>query len=346
MRDEEAIQHDEEAIQEEMQIALERLGGNRRALDKLLCKHAIRELAPELAPACIPVGSFVSQAVASMAEEKLGHVLITRKGILAGILTDRDVVRKIAAPGLDPAATLVENVMTPDPETLGLDVPIAYALNMMGVGEYRHVPLVDDKGRPEGSLSVRYILRHFAEVFDEEARAMCEEGGSASAKPADGGRRAIDSCLYEEPIEGLSPRRPSVCLTEDSNVRQVIDLMVAERVGHVIITRNGRVAGIITERDIVRKVVAPGVVPETISTPEIMTRNPVCLQLGDPVACALNQMGLGQFRHIPLVDDDHKPVGSLSVRYILRHFADLFKQEILNLPPSPGKNIPTAREGA
>ena len=58
--------------------------------------------------------------------------------------------------------------MTPDPETLPLDAAIAFALNLMGEGAFRHLPLVNDEGRPVGMLSVKHIVQHLTEFFSEE----------------------------------------------------------------------------------------------------------------------------------------------------------------------------------
>ena len=55
--------------------------------------------------------------------------------------------------------------MTPDPETLPLDAAIAFALNLMGEGAFRHLPLVNDEGRPVGMLSVKQIVQHLTEFF-------------------------------------------------------------------------------------------------------------------------------------------------------------------------------------
>jgi hypothetical protein len=57
-------------------------------------------------------------------------------------------------------------------------------------------------------------------------------------------------------------------------------------------------------------------------------------------------MSLGGFRHIPLVDDDGSPTGVVAMRNIVDYIVDLFPNEILNLPPSPGLSISRAREGA
>jgi CBS-domain-containing membrane protein len=73
--------------------------------------------------------------------------------------------------GADPAER-VARFMTPDPETLQLDDPIVWALNRMSVGGYRHVPLVDDEGRPVGILSVKDIVHYIVALFPNEVLTL------------------------------------------------------------------------------------------------------------------------------------------------------------------------------
>ena len=64
------------------------------------------------------------------------------------------------------------------------------------------------------------------------------------------------------------------------------------------------------------------------------------------IVFALNKMGVGGFRHVPLVDENYRPVGIVSVRHIVRYVVDFFAKEVMNLPPEPGMDIGQSREGA
>jgi CBS domain-containing protein len=59
-------------------------------------------------------------------------------------------------------------VMTPDPECLTPDDDIAYALNKMAVGGFRHIPLVDEYGRPAGLIGMRHVVEHIVHLFPRE----------------------------------------------------------------------------------------------------------------------------------------------------------------------------------
>jgi CBS domain-containing protein len=103
-----------------------------------------------------------SEAMRAMQSEHRGSVLITedgsRRSRLQGIFTERDVLRRVIDGGRNPAQLAVGEIMTPDPECLHVHAPVAWALNKMEVGGFRHVPAVDDEGRPQLVVSVKDIV--------------------------------------------------------------------------------------------------------------------------------------------------------------------------------------------
>jgi CBS domain-containing protein len=107
----------------------------------------------------------VLEAVQLMSDRHTGCVLVVRGGKLKGIFTDRDVVSRVVAAGIDPAKTAVRRVMTPAPETLRPTDSIAFALNLMSLGGYRHIPLVDKSGAPVGTVSVKDIVGYLVGFF-------------------------------------------------------------------------------------------------------------------------------------------------------------------------------------
>jgi CBS domain-containing protein len=66
-----------------------------------------------------------------------------------------------------------------------------------------------------------------------------------------------------------------------------------------------------------------------------MTVDPVSLPVEATVAFALNKMLIEGFRHIPLVDDQNRPVAVVSMRDLIDYLSNFFSREILNLPPDP-----------
>ena len=116
-------------------------------------------------PVMIESPAPVLEAVLLMRDRHVGCVLVVRAGKLKGIFTDRDVVSRVVAAGIDPTKTAVRRVMTATPETLRPTDSIAFALNLMSLGGYRHIPLVDKSGAPVGTVSVKDIVAYLVGFF-------------------------------------------------------------------------------------------------------------------------------------------------------------------------------------
>lgn len=133
-------------------------------------EHMIREPVASCGPGpaiCVNPRTSVADAIALMKEHATGCVLVEESRRLAGIFTERDVLFRVTVPGLDPATTPVSSVMTPDPETLTMHDALAWVLNLMAVGGFRHVPIVDDTGRAIAIVSMQRIVGLLVECFPQ-----------------------------------------------------------------------------------------------------------------------------------------------------------------------------------
>ncbi len=119
----------------------------------------LSELNPRLSVRVSSVTS-VKDVIQTMVDKKLGAVLIVEENVLTGIFSERDIISKIAlnydAVKDDP----ISDYMTPEPVHLNIDDTIAFALNRMDVGGYRHIPITDDMNIPTGIVAVRDIIRY------------------------------------------------------------------------------------------------------------------------------------------------------------------------------------------
>lgn len=123
-------------------------------------------------PLVLSMTATVTEAVRAMQASHTGCVLVTDDGTqdskINGIFTERDVLFRIVDRGRNPAQLPLAEVMTPDPETLSIRSAVAYALNKMSVGGFRHVPVVDDEMRPAFVVSVRDVVEFLVEAFPRE----------------------------------------------------------------------------------------------------------------------------------------------------------------------------------
>jgi CBS domain-containing protein len=149
--------------------------------------------------------------------------------------------------------------------------------------------------------------------------------------------------LKIESIGRLHAQSP-LCVRPTQTVAEAVALMRKEVVGCVLVSEGERVLGVFTERDLMRRVLAPGK-PLTIPVAECMTRNPVCVQRKEPIGAAVRRMEEGGYRHLPVLDETGRVVGMLSVKHIVHYLVEHFPATIYNLPPDPGV-VQQEREGA
>ena len=110
-------------------------------------------------PPVVRAEASAADAIRTMLEQRVGAVgIVDGEGRIAGIFTERDVLRKLSLSGRDPAATPVRDVMTTPVELATLTTSPAEALATMLERHYRHLPVIDDQGKMLGMLSIRNLL--------------------------------------------------------------------------------------------------------------------------------------------------------------------------------------------
>jgi CBS domain-containing protein len=112
--------------------------------------------------------TLVSKAAKLMAAKNVGAIMVIEDDRLVGIFTERDVVFRVVARGLDAQVTRLADVMTRAPHTVDADKPFGYALLMMQEKGFRHLPVIQD-GKPIGIVSSRSAMDPELEEFVSEA---------------------------------------------------------------------------------------------------------------------------------------------------------------------------------
>ena len=120
-------------------------------------ERPIRTIIGEQKPVSAGAETSVAAAAKLMKRHRIGALLVTKSGQLAGIFTERDALFRVLAEGRDPAKTHLSQVMTLNPRTISPDRPFGHALHLMYEGEFRHVPVVEN-GQPLGMVSARDAL--------------------------------------------------------------------------------------------------------------------------------------------------------------------------------------------
>ena len=112
----------------------------------------------------VDIRDTVTDVASLMKRESLGAVMVLDGEKLVGIFTERDALFRLAAGGLDPRVTKVEEIMTPAPVTIAADKPFSSALEIMHVGQFRHVPVLEGD-TPIGMVSSRDAMGPELEQF-------------------------------------------------------------------------------------------------------------------------------------------------------------------------------------
>ncbi len=107
----------------------------------------------------LSVESTAADALEAMKKYRVGCVLVFDHGRLAGIFTERDLLTKLDPEHPDIQNVKLGEVMTHDPALLLEEDTIAYALNRMSVGGFRHVPVLR-ADHPIGVISIRDVLHY------------------------------------------------------------------------------------------------------------------------------------------------------------------------------------------
>ena len=133
-------------------------------VERSLLRDRISVLAPKkpvTAVATTPVGDVLRL----MVEHGIGCVVVVDGDRPIGIFSERDALGKIGADAADVTARPVSEFMTANPQTLVASAKIAFAVQRMDLGGYRHLPIVGGKGELVGIISARDILRHLTEAM-------------------------------------------------------------------------------------------------------------------------------------------------------------------------------------
>jgi CBS domain-containing protein len=113
-------------------------------------------------PLTVPATMALDEAIGLMHAGPVDCLLVMDGDKLAGIFTDRDAV--VRTTGIRLSSFLVRDFMTRDPVVLRHDETIAIAIHKMAVGEFQHIPIVEN-GRPIGVVAVADLFRHILDVI-------------------------------------------------------------------------------------------------------------------------------------------------------------------------------------
>jgi len=154
--------------------------------------------------------------------------------------------------------------------------------------------------------------------------------------------------LVEEKLQVVGRREP-VTVRPGTSLADCIAEIQRTGTGDsvFVVDDDGRLAGVLTERDIFARLVGGDVAEIDLAQPveTLMTTNPHHLHLEETVRDAIALMQTGRYRNVPLLDDHDQLMGVIRPQDILKYLAESFPEELLNLPPRPHQTMHRAEGG-
>ena len=148
----------------------------------------------------------------------------------------------------------------------------------------------------------------------EDECANC--GASLTNHDIPGGVGDYRDTILSEHIEAMGIGSP-VTVPPNIGVADAIRQMHENEIDCLLIALDGRLVGVFTDRDAFVKAVDKRL--QLYKVRDFMTPDPVVLRKDDTLAIAIHKMAVGGFRHIPIVDDDQRPLAVVSAADVFRH---------------------------
>ncbi|CAI5717080.1 unnamed protein product [Hyaloperonospora brassicae] len=246
---------------------------------------------------------------------------------LVGIFSPNELVLNVIAKGLKASATYVEDVMLNDPEIATPTTSVLDGLQIMHDSRILNLPVLkDDSNELVGMVDVLDLSYGTIDAIYGEDREQMHEFWNTTLQldqpslPSEAGDRERTTLLSraerEEKSRTVAKLRPTKVLTvsETTTIAELSRTMGRKKMDCVlVVSEDGMLAGIITDTDLTRRVVAENRPLDSTLVGDVMTRNPVFVSMDDPAVDALITMLEGKFRHLPVVERNGPVVGILSI---------------------------------
>ena len=148
--------------------------------------------------------------------------------------------------------------------------------------------------------------------------------------------------LQRETVASVGYRDLLTCEV-DATLAEALRLMREKGVGCLVVVEKGALRGIFTERDVLTRVLGK---VRSLDVPlrEHMTPDPTTARVDEPIHVVLTRLLQGGMRHLPVVDAEGLPIGTMSVKRAVHFLAEHYPEAVRNIAPNP-ERVPESREG-
>lgn len=266
----------------------------------------------------------VAEAAQLMAAKREDCVLVTDDDDrIAGIFTAKDLAFRVVGTGQKATAVTIAEIMTKNPLCARTDTSATDALDLMVRKGFRHLPVMDENQDISGVLD---ITKCFYDAMEKLERAYASstklyaalEGVQSelgTSQPAqiiqyvEALRSKMSGPTLESVLNGMPPTTVSV----RTSVKEAAALMKEHHTTAVLVQDQSQITGIFTSKDVVLRVIAPGLDPATCSVVRVMTPHPDFAPMDMSIQAALRKMHDGHYLNLPVMNGEGEIVGMVDV---------------------------------
>ncbi|KAI7864059.1 hypothetical protein BDF14DRAFT_1732807 [Spinellus fusiger] len=238
-------------------------------------------------------------------------LMVDEEERLSGILTTKDIAYRAVGEDRDFRTLLVSEIATKNPMCVTSDTCAQDALQLMATRGFRHLPVCNENGDVFGLLDITQCLQ---EVRDKLGRiygslsqlATCLENVEREwphSSVLTHSMESIKDKMTCPNLATLSPYAMPVQVSVKTHVDTVAKLMKEYQTTAVLVMDARGLAGIITSKDIVLRVVAAGLIPADCSVVRVMTPHPDTVPPSTSIVEALDKMHEGLYLNLPILQD-------------------------------------------
>ncbi|KAK8097538.1 hypothetical protein PG984_016677 [Apiospora sp. TS-2023a] len=248
----------------------------------------------------------VSEAAQLMAAKREDCVLVTDDDDrIAGIFTAKDLAFRVVGMGLIATKVTIAEIMTKNPPG------------------FRHLPVMDENQDISGILD---ITKCFYDAMEKLERAYSSstklyaalegvqsELGTSQPQQIIQYVEALRSKMSGPTLESVLNGMPPTTVSVRTSVKEAAQLMKENHTTAVLVQDQGSITGIFTSKDVVLRVIAPGLDPATCSVVRVMTPHPDFAPMDMSIQAALRKMHDGHYLNLPVMNDQGEIVGMVDV---------------------------------
>ncbi|KAJ6120024.1 hypothetical protein N7523_004304 [Penicillium sp. IBT 18751x] len=266
----------------------------------------------------------IAEAAQLMAAKREDCVLVTDDDDrIAGIFTAKDLAFRVVGLGLKAREVSVNEIMTKNPLCARTDTSATDALDLMVRKGFRHLPVMDENQDISGVLD---ITKCFYDAMEKLERAYSSsrklydalegvqtELGSSQPQQVIQYVEALRSKMSGPTLETVLDGMPPVTVSVRTSVKEAAAMMKENHTTALLVQDQGSITGIFTSKDIVLRVIAPGLDPATCSVVRVMTPHPDFAPSDMSIQAALRKMHDGHYLNLPVMNEGGEIVGMVDV---------------------------------